>query len=91
MVTMFTSASRTELQAEVLREFCCEKTNLRLVIATTCTAFGLGVDCRDITHVINWGVPNSLVQETGRAGRNGSHLKPYFIMVKGQMGKSAVK
>jgi len=39
MVTMFTSASRTELRAEVLHEFCCEKTNLRIVIATT--AFGL--------------------------------------------------
>ena len=84
MVSMFTSASRAELRAEVLQEFCCEKTNLRLVIATT--AFGLGVDCRDITRVINWGAPNSLeelVQETGRAGRNGSHSKAILYFGKG--------
>ncbi len=44
---------------------------LRLVIATN--AFGMGVDCRDIRHIIHWGVPSDVeqyVQETGRAGRD---------------------
>ena len=44
---------------------------LRVVIATT--AFGLGIDCPDVRHVINFGLPSdieSYVQETGRAGRD---------------------
>ena len=84
MVSLFTSASRAELRAEVLQEFCRDKTNLRPVIATT--AFGLGVDCRDITRVINWGAPSSLeelVQETGRADRDGSQSAAILYYGKG--------
>ena len=84
MISLFTSASRAVIRAEVLKEFCREETNLRLIIATT--AFGLGVDCRDITRVINWGVPNSLeelVQETGRADRNGSQSEAILYYGKG--------
>ena len=42
-----------------------------MVIATT--AYGLGIDCPDVRHVINFGLPSdieSYVQETGRAGRD---------------------
>ena len=42
-----------------------------MVIATT--AYGLGIDCLDVRHVINFGLPSdieSYVQETGRAGRD---------------------
>ena len=45
---------------------------LRLVIATT--AFGMGVDCKDIRRVTHWGYPSDkeqYIQETGRAGRDG--------------------
>ena len=83
-MSLFTSASTAIIWAEVLKEFCCEETNLRLIITTT--AFGLGVDCREITHVINWGVPNSLeelVQEMGRAGRNGSQSEAILYYCKG--------
>jgi len=44
---------------------------LRVVIATT--AFALGIDCPDVCHIINYGLPSdveSYVQETGRAGRD---------------------
>ncbi len=44
---------------------------LRVVIATT--AFGLGIDCPDVCHVISFGFPSdieSYVQETGRTGRD---------------------
>jgi len=84
MVSLFTSASRRELREEIIQEFCKEKTNLRLVIATT--AFGLGVDCHNITRIINWGAPTSLeelVQETGRAGRDGSAAEAILYYGKG--------
>ena len=84
VLSLFTSASRAELREEILKEFCKENTNLRLIIATT--AFGLGVDCQDISRVINWGAPNSLeelVQETGRAGRDGRQSETILYYGKG--------
>ncbi len=44
---------------------------LWVVIATT--AFGLGIDCPDVYHIISFGLPNdieSYVKETGRADRD---------------------
>jgi len=46
---------------------------LRLIIAAS--AFGLGVDYPCIRRITHWGAPNTpeeLVQEAGRAGRDGS-------------------
>ena len=46
--------------------------NVQIMIATK--AFGLGIDKRDIQHVLRNGVPESLsgwIQEAGRAGRDG--------------------
>ena len=37
-------------------------------------AFGLEVDCKDISQIVNYGTPSTLeelIQETGTAGRNG--------------------
>ena len=73
LVDIFTSGSTSDMREVILQEFCKRDTHLRFIIATT--AFGLGVDCADITRVIHWGSPNSLeelAQETGRAGRDGS-------------------
>ncbi|XP_065884449.1 uncharacterized protein [Dysidea avara] len=86
MLSLFTSAFRTVIREKTLQEFCKEKTNLRLIIATT--AFSLGVDCRDITRIINWGASNSLeelVQESGRAGRDSSEAKSILYYGKGAM------
>ena len=74
LIDVFTSGSTTEMRELILQEFCKKDTKLRLIIATN--AFGLGVDCADITRIIHWGSPNTLeelAQETGRAGRDGSH------------------
>ena len=73
LINLFTAAITPEMREMVLLEFCKAETILRLVIATN--AFGLGVDCPNITRVINWGTPNTveeLVQQTGRVGRDGS-------------------
>ena len=72
LVDVFTAASDNDMREEVLMEFCKKDSTLRLLIAST--AFGLGVDCMDISRIINYETPSSLeelVQEIGRAGRNG--------------------
>jgi len=72
LIDDFTAASDNDMQEEIITEFCKSATKLRIIIA--CTAFGLGIDCKDIACVINYGTPNTLeelVQEMGRAGRNG--------------------
>ena len=69
LVEIFTRVATTAMKDTILQSFSRENGTLRLVVATT--AFGLGIDCREIIH---WGVPSDLeqyIQETGRAGRDG--------------------
>lgn len=83
LINLFTAASTAEMKAKVLVEFCKSDNNLRLVIATS--AFGLGVDCSDIRRVINFGAPNTteeLVQQSGRAGRDGSNAEAILYYKK---------
>ena len=73
LVDVFTAASSTEMREEVLAEFCKCDSSIQLLIAST--AFSLGVDCKDISRIINYATPNTLqelVQKLGRVGRNGS-------------------
>ena len=72
LIDVFTAASDNDMREEIITEFCKSDSKLRIIIAST--AFGLGIDCKDIARVINYGTPNTLeelVQEMGRAGRNG--------------------
>lgn len=83
LLDLFTAASTPEMREEILKEFCKPDTYLRLIVATT--AFGLGVDCPDITRVINWGAPSTmeeLIQESGRAGRNGGQSEAILYVRK---------
>ena len=75
-IDVFTAASDNDMREEIITEFCKNETKLRLIIAST--AFGLGIDCKDIVRVINYGTPNTLeelVQEMGRAGKNGNQAQ----------------
>ena len=83
LINLFTTASTPEMREMVLAEFYKQDTKLRLVIATS--AFGLGVDCPDIGRVINWGAPSTieeLVQQSGRAGRNGAEAEAILFYKK---------
>jgi len=91
LVDLFTAASKPEMREMVLREFCRADTSLRLIVASS--AFGLGVDCPDISRVIHWGAPNTLedlVQESGRGGRDGrsSQAILYYKVVGRKVRKS---
>ena len=56
---------------------------LRIVIATI--AFGMGIDCPDVHHIIHFGPPDDVeayIQETGRAGWNGSPSYATLLITK---------
>ena len=90
VVDLFTAAPKPEMRELVLKEFCKADTSLRLMVASS--AFGLGVDCPDISRIIHWGAPNTLedlVQESGRAGRDGrlSQAILYHKIVREKVSK----
>ena len=91
LVTLFTGASTPDMREDILDEFRRQDAVLRLVIASS--AFGLGVDIPDIARIINWGLPQNLedlVQETGRAGRNGSQAQAILYYRSSAMKASKV-
>ena len=76
LVTLFTAASTNEMREIILKQFCKINSVLRVVVASS--AFGMGVNIPNISCIINWGLPltlEDLVQQTGRAGRNGQPAK----------------
>jgi len=86
LVDKFTRACSKDVRKKVLESFMIAGGKLRIVIATT--AFGMGVDCPDVSKVIHYGPPGDFeqyVQETGRAGRDGSPA--VALMLYGAPGK----
>ena len=72
LIEMFTSVTESDQKSKILTLFKTDS-SLRVVVATI--AFGMGVDCNDIRQIVHVGLPDdvgSYVQETGRAGRDGS-------------------
>ena len=83
LIDMFTAGTKSEMRQRILETFSKTDSKLRVLIATS--AFGLGVDCPDITRVINWGPPptlEDLLQQSGRAGRNGCQSEAILYYVK---------
>ena len=68
---MFTSDTGPDHKSKIIRLFT-QQSNLRVVLATI--AFGMGIDCPDVRHIVHVGLPDDIcnyIQETGRAGRDG--------------------
>lgn len=71
VVDVYTHCTHETVKNKIIVQFT-KQSPLRIVIATI--AFGMGINCPDVRHVIHWGVPadaEMYVQESGRAGRDG--------------------
>lgn len=69
-VKVFTSKTSTKLRAQILKEW--NEDKIDIIIATS--AFGMGVDKKEVRSIIHAFIPESMdrfYQEVGRSGRDG--------------------
>ena len=55
MVDVYTQYTHDNIKKKIITQFT-KESPLRIVIATI--AFGMGINCPDVRHVIHWGVPD---------------------------------
>ena len=92
LVDMYCSCTHDDTQESILTSFMNPTGNLRVVIATI--AFGLGLDCPNVRFVVHWGPPanaEAYLQETGRAGRDGTQAQAILYHGPGQLRKDMVE
>ena len=80
---MFTGETDPAVKENIILSMGTIASPLRVVICTS--AFGMGVDCRNVRQVIHFGLPESVdmyVQESGRAGRNGAFACAVLVLKK---------
>ena len=91
VVDMFHSCTESKVKTKILELFCCPS-HLRVVIATA--AFSMGVDCSDVHQIIHVTLPDSVesyIQETGRAGRDGTNSVAALYLIKGESKYADIK
>lgn len=69
---MNNAGTLSEVKQQIINDMVNLLGNIRILICTS--AFGMGVNCKDITQIVHFGPPKSIesyVQECGRAGREG--------------------
>ncbi len=59
LMDMYTSPTQTAVKNNIVKSFCEEGGCLRIVACTI--AFGMGIDCPDVTQIVHWG-PSSDVE-----------------------------
>ena len=73
ILDMFNACNTSHVKSNILSSFASPKSRLRVIVATV--AFGMGIDCPNVENIIHWGPPSdceSYIQETGRAGQDGT-------------------
>ena len=71
---MYTSCTKTNVKANILKSFCCIGSHLRIVIATIAFSMGLDIpDLRPSDHLENY------IQETGELEEMESYAVQYYI------------
>ncbi|XP_020906327.1 probable Werner syndrome ATP-dependent helicase homolog 1 [Exaiptasia diaphana] len=80
LLEMLHSCTPDQNKNNIISSFQSEKGTVRLLVATI--AFGMDVDCKGVCRVIHYGPSKNVetfVQETGRAGRDGSQSTSYLL------------
>ena len=89
IIGVYNAASTDETKLFYHTQFQDENGTVRVLISTT--AFGMGIDIRDIGRVIHWGGSKNCLaywQEVGRAGRGGQSVTCHMYFVPPLLGKS---
>lgn len=90
LVDMYMSVTIDSVKEEIVRSFCDPAGTLRVVICTV--AFGMGLDCPNVRHILHWGPPTDLdgyVQETGRGGSDGEICVASIMYTKSDRAHTA--
>lgn len=91
LVDMFTSPTQKAVKDDIIHSFSEHGSRLRIVVCTV--AFGMGIDCLDVSQIVHWGPSadlQSYIQETGHAGRNGNKACALLLVDKGDMNNHAI-
>ena len=86
LVDMFHSGTNEEIKKQIISSLNDPSSVLRVVIATS--ALGMGVDFKQVNHVVNYGPPKNLeayMQALGRGGRDGEEAHSVILYHGRQM------